>query len=60
LGSVQDQLVEIQQLLASGQADVAHTRITALSVSVSKDLKDDPDIDGIDNPADRDQPEDDK
>lgn len=53
LGGIQDQLTEIEQLLAKGDAETARVRVAAMSLQVRHDLKEDPDIDGVDNPADR-------
>lgn len=54
LGGVQDAVAEIEALLIAGDTEGARARLTLLAKTANADLKNDPDVDGVDNPADRD------
>lgn len=53
LGNVQDAVAEVDSKLASGDIAGARERLALLAKTTNSDLKDDPDVDGVDNPAER-------
>lgn len=54
LGSVQDAAAEITSLIRAGDTEAAVARVQLMAQAANADLKADPDVDGPDNPADRD------